>query len=197
MNYTLYFIDTETTGLSSDCEIIELSLIRSTDYAQKTWCLKPTNTASIELGALRVNGHKLEDITWQTKTGKDTYKNPVDVIVEIENWIAEDMAPAEGRILVAHNVVFDKNKLEQLWARCGSSDTFPFGRRTLDTGSIDFFMDWCKGEMAEGYSLRNLAKKYGVKNDKAHTAASDTLTLKDIFEKQVEAFKKILVKQGD
>ncbi len=111
MNYTLYWFDTETTGLNSDCDIIELSLIRSTDYAQKTWWLKPINTNSIELGALRVNGHKLEDITWQTKTGKDTYRNPSEVIVEIENWVNEDMTPAEDRILVAHNVVFDKNKM--------------------------------------------------------------------------------------
>ena len=46
--------------------------------------------------------------------------------------------------------------------------------------------------MMEGYSLNNLIKKYGVKNDKAHTAAADVKATKEVLMKQIEAFKKAL-----
>lgn len=83
--------------------------------------------------------------------------------------------------------------LEQLWIKCQSNDSYPLSRkRTLDTMQIEFFLDWCKGSMADGYSLSNLTKKYGVKNEKAHSAAADTKATKEVFQKQVEIFKKIL-----
>lgn len=195
MNYVIYVADVETTGLDYfKNDVIELSLYRLTDDTQKTWCLKPINTDSIDSGALRINGHKLEDITHQTKYGKETYKDPNKVIVEIENWIMEDDVPTENRILCGQNIGFDKIMLEQLWFKCNAKDTFPFGRRMMDTMMIEFFLDWCKGSMAEGYSLANLTKKYGVVNAKAHTAAADTKSTKEVFEKQVEFFKKILNK---
>lgn len=193
MEYVLYIVDTETTGLNSHVnDVIELSIYRLTDNVQKTWCLKPINYEAIDSGALRVNGHKLEDLKHETAYGKETYKDPSKVIVEVENWIEEDNVPAEKRILTGQNIAFDKFMLEQLWLKCNSKDTFPFGRRLLDTMQIEFFLDWCKGSLAEGYSLGNLVKKYGVKNDKAHTAAADVRATKEVFEKQVEFFKKIL-----
>lgn len=193
MDYVIYVADTETTGLSAyEHDVIELSLYRLTDDAQKTWLLKPTKPEAIDPGALRINGHKIEDITHLTKHGRENYQDPNKTIVEIENWMSEDCVPAEQRILVGQNVSFDKNMLEQLWTKCKSRDTFPFGRKSLDTLSIQFFMDWCIGEMAEGYSLSNLVKRYGVKNDRAHSAASDTKATKEVFLKQVAAFKKVL-----
>lgn len=193
--YIVYLVDTETDGLQTDANnVLELSLIRLNDGEQKTWWLKPLKPENIELGALRVNGHKLEDITWKTKIGREKYREPSEVLVEIENWIALDNCQAEDRILMAHNIVFDKTMLEQLWKNCNSKETFPFGRRSFDTGIIEFFIDWCKGDMAEGYSLKNLCKKYGIKNENAHTAAADTFAMKQIFEKQVEFFKKLLNK---
>ena len=196
MDYTLYFCDTETTAIGIEGDIIELSLIRLNDNQQKTWWLKPLNPDAIDPGALRVNGHKLEDLLWQTKEGKEKYKEPNNVLVEIENWIQEDGSPTESRILCGQNIQFDYQRMEILWKRCNTKDTFPFGRRTFDTSIIEFFMDWCKEDMAEGYSLRNLCKKYGVKNEKSHTAAADTLATKEVFLKQVETFKKILNKNS-
>ncbi len=193
MNYVIYIADVETTGLDAyRHDVIELSMYRLTDHVQRTWHLKPTNYETIDSGALRVNGHKLEDLKHQTKFGADTYKDPNKIIVEIENWVAEDGVPAEKKILCGQNIAFDKLMLEQLWIKCDSKDTFPFGRRTLDTMQIEFFLDWCKGTLAEGYSLANLVKKYGVKNEKAHTAEADVKATKEVFEKQVEYFKKVL-----
>lgn len=196
-SYTLYVCDTETTGLNPiKHDVIEVSFYRFSDGVQKTWHLMPSNFDTIESDALRINGHKKEDITHQTKFGRDTYQKPNEVIVEIENWLAEDNMPASNRIIVGQNAAFDKEMLKQLWTKCGCEDLFPFGRRILDTMQIEFFLDWCKDSLAEGYSLNNLVKKYGIKNEKAHTAAADVKATKEVFEKQVEYFKKVLNKNA-
>lgn len=196
MDYVIYVADVETTGLDSrKCDVIELSLYRygsDIDTAQRTWTLKPLNPGGIEIEALRINGHKMEDLKHETRHGRETYLDPNKVLVEVENWIANDGVTTANRVLCGQNVAFDKDMLEQLWIKCNAKDTFPFGRRLIDTMQIEFFLDWCKGSMAEGYSLNNLTKKYGVKNDKAHSAAADTKATKEVFDKQVEFFKRIL-----
>lgn len=189
MDYVIYVTDVETTGLDDrNNDIIELSIHRLTDDVQKTWCLKPTNPATIDPDSLRINGHKREDLLHQTKEGRERYQDPTKVIVEVENWIMEDGVPATQRILAGQNIAFDRGFLEQHWIKCQSKDTFPFGRRTLDTMQIEFFLDLCKGSMSEGYSLNNLTKKYGLKNDKAHTAAADVKVTKEVLLKQIEFF---------
>jgi DNA polymerase III epsilon subunit-like protein len=198
MLYSFYVADVETTGLDSHAhDIIELSLLRlgdSSENNQKTWCLKAVNETAITADALRINGHKLEDITWKTKEGRERYLEPSQALIEVENWLADDDKPAEKRFLIGQNVGFDRERLEQLWIRCNSKDSFPFGRRMIDTMVLELFFDYCKGEFAEGYSLKNIIKKYGVKNDKAHTAAADVLATKQVFEKQVEWFKSLSAK---
>jgi DNA polymerase III alpha subunit (gram-positive type) len=193
MNYTIYICDTETTGLDSrKHDVIEICLYRLNDGAEKTWCLKPLNPDNIEVVALRINGHKLEDLTHKTKNGINTYLDPHKVIVEIENWMSEDNTPVQNRVLCGQNISFDKDMLQQLWSKCNSTETFPFGRRMVDTMGIEFFMDLCKGTMSEGYSLANLVKKYGIKNEKAHTAASDVKATKEVFQNQIDFIKKLL-----
>jgi len=196
MDYVIYVADVETTGLDSRLnDVIELSLYRygaDLDSAQRTWLLKPLNPATIETEALRINGHKLENLKHETREGRELYKDPNQVLVEVENWIADDGVPTTQRVLCGQNIAFDKEMLEQLWIKCNSKDTFPFGRRLIDTMQIEFFLDWCKGSMAEGYSLANLVKKYGVKNERAHSAAADVKATKEVFDKQVEFFKKVL-----
>ena len=136
MNHSFYVVDIETTGLHvTNCEVIEISLYRfgdESETAQKTWCLKAVTPETIEAVALRINGHKLDDITHKTKEGRERYLEPSTAIIEIENWLAEDGMPAEKRVLIGQNVNFDKERLEQLWIKCNSKDSFPFGRRTMD-----------------------------------------------------------------
>ena len=190
MNYMIYVVDVETTGLDDRLnDVIELSIHRLSDDVQKTWCIKPTNPANIDPDSLRINGHKLEELLHQTKEGRDRYQDPNKVIVEVENWIMEDDVPTSQRVLAGQNVGFDKGFLEQHWIKCQSKDSFPFGRRMLDTMQIEFFLDLCRGQMSEGYSLNNLTKKYGLKNEKAHTAAADVKVTKEVLMKQVEFFK--------
>lgn len=195
MKFSFYVTDIETTGLDSHVhDVIELSMYRLGDDSQKTWCFKPLNPDHIEAAALRINGHKLEDLLHKTKEGRERYLDPNQALVDVENWMAEDGKPAENRFLVGQNVGFDKDRLEQLWIKCNSKDSFPIGRRMIDTMILELFFDYCQGQFAEGYSLNNIIKKYGVKNDKAHTAAADVKATKEVFEKQVEFFKSLLVK---
>lgn len=192
MDYSIYVVDTETTGLDShEFDIIEVSLYRLKDDSQRTWLLQPTNPQNYEPAALRVNGHKLEDLRHETKYGRDNYGNPNKVIVDIENWLMEDGVPAEQRLCIGQNVSFDLERLQQLWIKCKSKDSYPFGRRYMDTMVIEMFMDYCKGQFADYYSLNNIIKKYGVKNEKAHSAAADTKATKEVFIKQVDLFKKL------
>jgi DNA polymerase III alpha subunit (gram-positive type) len=195
MNYEFYVCDVETTGLDSRRnDVIELSLYRlsekNSEAAQKTWLIRPTSFDNVEVDALRINGHKLDQIKQYPEASK--------VIVEVENWLAEDGATTTQRALVGQNISFDKDMLEQLWIKCQSKDSFPFGRRYLDTMIVEVFIDYCHSKtvgtnkMAEGYSLSNLVKKYGVKNTKAHTAAADTLATKEVFEQQVQFFSQVL-----
>lgn len=198
MNYSFYVTDIETTGLDSHLhDVIELSMYRLGDpseTAQKTWCFKPLNPDTIDPVSLRINGHKLDDLLWKTKEGRERYLDPNKALVDVENWMAEDGLPADRRFLVGQNVSFDKDRLEQLWIKCNTKDSFPIGRRMLDTMVLELFFDYCKGSFAEGYSLNNLVKKYGVKNEKAHTAAADVMATKLVFEKQVEFYKSLMSK---
>lgn len=194
-NFIFYVCDTETTNLDSSIgDIIELSLYRLSDNQQKTWCLKPTNVAGIDPGALKVNGHKLDDITHKTKEGRERYLPAERVVADIENWMMEDGASSEERIFIAQNAPFDKGYIEKLWAKVGASNSFPFGRRYLDTMQIEIFLDFCKNERQEYYNLGSIIKKYGIKLDKAHTAAADTLATKELFIKQAEFVKNLINK---
>jgi DNA polymerase III alpha subunit (gram-positive type) len=191
MGFEIYICDTETTGLDyvDNCPI-EISIIRFSTGQQKTWKLKALNEDKINLGSLKINGHKLEDITNQTKFGKETYLDPKSVIIDIENWLMEDNLSLEERVIAGHNVDFDKNMLKFLWKKLDSIDSFPFGRRSLDTFQIEFFLDYVNNNLKDSYSLASLLKNYGIKNEKAHSAEADTKATHKLLEKQFANYKK-------
>jgi DNA polymerase III epsilon subunit-like protein len=194
-NYQIYFVDCETTGLSTEHSPVEISIFRLADGVQKTWYPKPINSSIISIDALRVNGLKAEDLRGETKEGREKYQEPKKVLVEIENWLMEDFTAPEDRILAGQHISFDKMMLEELWRKCGSYETFPFNHKfIIDTFLIEFFMDYCKGKFAEGYNLGSLTKKYGVHNEKAHSAEFDTKAAVEVFQKQVDVFRKLLNK---
>src|SRR5579864_7333521 len=131
MKYEVYVTDVETTGLDSRTnDVIELSILRLSTGEQRTWLIKPTNIETIDPAALRVNGHKIDDLRWETKLGRETYRDANQVLVEAENWLADDGLPSENRVLCGQNIAFDRDMLQQLWIKCNSKDSFPFGRRT-------------------------------------------------------------------
>jgi len=187
--FELYICDVESTGLLKDNDIIELSLYRLSNDEQKTWCIKPIKTDNIQPDALRVNKHILDDLLHKTKIGKEKYIEANLVIVEIENWLAEDFQASEDRILVGHNVLgFDKDMLIELWKKCNSIETFPFNKRyAIDTMQTQIFLEAIgKSEGSEYYNLMGLVEKYAIKKERAHAADSDVRMTKDLFLRQAE-----------
>jgi DNA polymerase III epsilon subunit-like protein len=193
--FVLYVLDSETTSLNKESgEIIELSILRINDEEQRTFLIKPENYEAIEKEALRINGHKIEDLRHQTQYGKDLYRDPKIVLAEIENWMMSDNVSSEDRIMVGQNVNFDLGFLQEFWKKYASLETFPWGLRprTLDTMQLALFLDIIKGERSQYYNLGSLVEKFGVRKQKQHRADTDTVMCKDVFLRQIMEFKKLL-----
>lgn len=193
-SFVLYVNDAETTGLDSQLhDIIEISMCRLThikngEYAdeQKTWKVKAQNPKTISDEALKVNGHKREDILGISKYGRETYLDPKQVIEEIELWMLEDNVSSVDRIFVGQNPKFDLDMMTAMWTKNGKSmEDFPFacerGKRILDTAMIVALFDVCTGKRRKNYSLGKLIKACGVKKDKAHSADGDVRMTRDLF----------------
>lgn len=190
--YILYVQDTETTGfVPGKHEIIEISFRRfiiddnKPQVEQRTWKIRAYNAEAIEEEALAVNGHKREDILWQTQYGKDNYLKPEAALIEIEAWINSDDMSAHDRVFAGQNPMFDFEHMVALWTKYDSIDTFPFvnghNKLIIDTKSIALFLDICLGVKRERYNLSSLIKFFGVKKLKAHNAEEDTVMTADLL----------------
>jgi len=198
-SYIIYVCDTETTGLAAgEQEIIELSLYRlflddPDKNDQKTWLLRALKPETIQEEALLINGHKREDILCLTKTGREKYIHPNQVLPEIENWIAEDNMSAHDRVLAGQNIPFDYNHMFELWKAQGAEDTFPFtvghNKLVIDTKHLAIIIDVCVGRKREKYNLGALVKAFGVKKRKTHCAEEDTLMTKDLLVAQLNGIR--------
>ncbi|MHA2426435.1 MAG: 3'-5' exonuclease [Candidatus Hermodarchaeia archaeon] len=194
--YIIYVGDTETTGMDPTLhDVIEISLCRFSmdspeDRDQRTWYLRALNPTTIQEEALKVNGHKREDIIHFTAAGKEKYKEPSEVVLDIENWIMEDDVSVIDRMLVGQNIAFDIRMLKELWKRVDASDTFPWdvdrGKRALDTQGICNFIDLCTGRRRRYTNLGTLVKAFGVKKRKAHKAEDDVAMTTDLLIKMLE-----------
>lgn len=193
MAFVIYVCDTETTGLDSNTnEIVEISFWRLSDDEHKTWLLKALRPDTISEQALKKNGHKLEDVLCKSDFGKENYKEPTEVLKEIESWIMMDDSGIDSRVFVGQNPQFDLGFMKKLWENCKSSETFPFGDFVLDTIQIAKFIDLCTGRRRKFYNLSQLVKDFSVTKGKAHRAAEDTRMTKDLFLKQFEPVKTII-----
>lgn len=209
MAYTLYVNDTETTGLDPEKnDIIECCFWRLDEPESKTWWMTPLNTNAIEPSALRVNGHKLEDILRKTPEGKEKYRDPKEVLPEIEMWIMRDGAAAEDRVFIGQNPEFDYKFLMKLWERVGDADNFPFGywielpdgtkrnqTMIIDTTNLVKIIDVCTNKKRDRYNLGSLVKSFGITKAQAHRADGDVKMTKDLFEKIIEPMKSILTEK--
>jgi DNA polymerase III alpha subunit (gram-positive type) len=193
MKHVIYVGDVETTGIDDSIhDIIELSLWRSSDDSQKTWLIKATNIETIQDKALSVNKHKREDIIHNTKYGRETYMDPSEVIIDIENWILEDDVAIEDRAFVGQNPMFDIGFMKEFWKRQNSIDTFPFGPFIIDTLLLTRLIDLATGKKRKYYNLGKLVKAFGIPKGKAHKASEDVRMTKDLFFKQLNPLINIM-----
>jgi len=189
----VYAVDTETTNLSEEVgDIIEISLLRTSDMQQKTWWIKPTNPDGIDDGALKVNGYLREDLLWQTDAGKEKFKLLDEVLPQIENWVYDDGEVPFNRILAGHNVSFDEKFIKKAWQKIGCVDTYPFSSygMLIDTKSLTLFYDWMNGLHNEKYNLGACIKKFGLEKRKYHGAEEDTKSAYDLLMHLSKAFNK-------
>jgi len=84
--------------------------------------------------------------------------------------------------------------MQKMWKKCGAEDSFPFGRRMLDTMQFEVFLDLAQETRRDSYSLGSIIKKYGIKNDRAHSAAADTKATKELFIKQLNYLQSLIKK---
>jgi DNA polymerase III epsilon subunit-like protein len=194
MGLSLIVADSETTSLDYNVgHVIEIALLNVSNGESKNWFLKPMDEKGIEPKALEVNGAKLEDLLWQTQTGKDKYKDPVETLPEIENWL-NDVCGANiyNRVLVGHNIQFDYNYFKGLWGRCDAMDTFPFSQygNFIDTKSLTLLHDFLHEEQSIYYNLGACVKKFGIsKKFDYHGAASDVNATKLLFDELCKNLK--------
>ena len=188
-----YVVDTETTSLdATKGDIIEISLLRTSDMQQKTWNMKPAKPDNIQDAALKVNGISKDDLLWKTAAGKSKYRLVHEVLPEIENWVADDGCKIYDSVLVGQNISFDQGFLLSCWGNAECMDSYPFSKygNTIDTKGLALFFDWINGENNERYSLSALIKKYGLEKRSAHNAADDVLMTHQLFMHFVNMVKK-------
>lgn len=196
--YNIYVCDTETTGLNPEKNhVIEVCFWRLGEPESKTWWIKPLDNDNIEDSALKVNGHKREDILWNTQEGRGKYREASIVLPEIEEFLMQDGCAAEDRVFIGQNPDFDYRFLSSLWKRTGNKDTFPFGYwrnkdenvgYILDTVQLVRFIDVMLGNKRKFYNLGSLVKDFGIKRAQAHRADGDVQMTKDLFEKIMNGF---------
>ena len=187
-DFTFYGCDVETTSLDhTKGDIIEISFYRLNDDVQKTWYLRAVNVDNIETGALEVNSHLYEEITWQTKEGKLKYKDPKKALIEIDKFFMEDNSTSDTRFIIGHNItIFDIPYIKEMYKRYDMSDSYPFGIHFFDTMQLQKYEDMKAGFFnQDGYSLATTIKRHGVKNDKAHSALADTKATVETFLKMI------------
>ena len=172
-NHNFAFIDIETTGLNLfKHEIIEIGCVLTTpdlkimeEFELK---IKPERIKDADPVSLKVNHYK--ETEW--KTGLNLEK-----AIKIFNKKVKDC------IMVGHNVAFDAGFLEKAFEENKIKNTMHYHK--LDTISIA----WAKlhrDPLLKHFSLRELCVRFGIKNERAHTALSDARATFELYKKLME-----------
>jgi DNA polymerase III epsilon subunit-like protein len=172
-NLKFYVCDTETTGLSSQHEINQISIIRFEDKFQKTINIKVEHPEKASRQALEIQGKTYADL----KKGIDKRS----AIKEINEFLTEDGLSPEHKCIVCHNRPFDMRFIHSTWESVG--EVFP---ASLWLCSMEFARKYGKKQgivkpkvnLAATLVMMGIPAKYG-----AHNAAVDSLNTAAILEK--------------
>lgn len=167
------FIDIETTGLDVRIhEIIEIGAVITTpelEVIEKFELkIKPENIESADPVALKVNHYRPED--WEDA-------RPLEDAMNLLSKKVKDC------IMVGQNVSFDISFLEYNFNKVNIKNPMHYHR--LDTMSIA----WAKLHRIEDithFSLRELCKHFGIKNENSHTGLADAFATYLLYKKLME-----------
>lgn len=162
------FLDTETTGFTDDCEVIEVALVQ--EAMEHTRMFYPT--AKMTLGAIKIHGYPLTHPLF-VGTGTFNQEQRDDIINTIDD-----------AIVCAYNSPFDERLLNQSCARYGLSE---FDFEWFDVMELAT-RHWgpSHGVFKEGklraLSLAECCEIIGIEQKDAHHALDDARNTKLVLE---------------
>lgn len=168
--HNLAFIDIETTGINVlEHEIIQVGCVLTDNNLnikeEFEIKIKPQKIENADPIALKVNHYQEEN--WQ-----DAYSEK-----EAMKILAKKLKDC---IMVGQNVAFDAGFLEYVFAKNDLTNTMHYHK--LDTISIA----WAKlhGEPdMDHFSLREMCKRFDIKNENPHNALSDARATYELYKK--------------
>jgi len=176
-NKNLAFIDIETTGFDVHThEIIEIGcLIVSQENGIPTGIveefelkIQPIRLEQASAEALAVNGYN--EAAWMFAT---TLEQAMKVFAE----------KTKECIMVAHNVAFDYSFLAHAFATTGVENKMFYAK--IDT--ISFALAKLQqDESVTRFNLASLCERFGITNERAHTALADARATYEVYEKMLE-----------
>ena len=176
MSNGFVFLDTETTGLSSNDRIIDIALIQTSSSGN----LENTFD-SLLYGDGSSGGSRLVAIHHISNEMLTNARHFAEAWVEIEPLL-------KNRIIVAHNAPFDRKMINYELARIGAKPLDEF----LCTFKLAKYLGLAtkKSETSAGTSgkLEALAARFGITIESAHRALPDTKALVAVFWKMKEHF---------
>jgi len=167
------FVDIETTGLNLEKnEIIEIGCVLTTpdleiieEFELK---IKPERIENADPVALKVNHYNEKD-----------WGNAYDLKEAMEIFSEK----VKDCIMVGHNVAFDSGFLEYAFTKTEIMNAMHYHK--LDTISVS----WAKLHREpdlEHFSLRELCERFGIKNERAHSALPDARATFLLYKKLME-----------
>lgn len=158
-NYII--LDTETSGLSPNDEVIELGIIDINGKVLYESIFSPTK--EIPLFIRRLTGIRNADFI-----GKPTFADEWHKIKSI----------ISNKTIIGHNINFDKRMIKQTLNIYG-----------IDSTCVEKFFGGCIDSIAllkkylklGSYKQENIANAFGVNNKNAHRASNDCFTLLEIL----------------
>lgn len=171
----LAFVDIETTGVNPyKHEIIEVGCLIAKQNDDGTFSsieefevkVTPEHIETAEQEALRINGYHEADWLFA-----HTQKEALRLLSE----------KCEGAVMVAQNVSFDYAFLAVAFGKYDVPDPFYYAK--LDTIPLAYLK--FKNDELPNFYLKTLCDKFGIKNEKAHTALADVRVTFEIFKRLV------------
>ncbi len=168
--HNLAFIDIETTGLNVLLnEVIEIGCVITTpglevleEFEIK---IKPENLEDADPVALKINHYNTKD--WECAVS----------LGEAMKVFADKV---DGCVMVGQNVAFDSGFIEHSLARSGVENKMHYHK--LDTISIAWAKLHKDPELLH-FSLHELCTRFGIKNERPHSALSDARATYELYKK--------------